>query len=151
MLKKLPGVAAIIVACSSMALAQYPAHKLPAYRTQKEIQLATERSKIISPAGSFGKGGFTMPGKIRYPGEFEESQAVAISWSTNYDNFGNPTDVDTVSEFGFVSAQLAKYISDELPVWIRIPTAADSTTIKTFMSNLGWPLTQNYHFFITAG
>lgn len=151
MLKKLPGIVAMIAACSSLALAQYPAHKLPAFRTQKEIQLSAERNKAAKTGATFGKGGFDMPGKIRYPGEFEESQAVAISWSTNYDNNGNPTDVDTTSVFGYVSAQLAKHISDELPVWIRIPSGPDSTSIKSFMNSLGWPLTHNYHFFVTPG
>jgi agmatine deiminase len=151
MLRKLSGTAVLITAFSSLALAQYPSQKLPAYRTQKEMQLTVERQKQVPNPGMFGKTGFTMPGKIRYPGEFEESQAVAISWSCNYDNLGNPTDVDTSSEFGFISAQLAKHISDELPVWIRIPTAADSTKIKTYMSNIGWPLTHNYVFFVLPG
>lgn len=135
---------------ATLALAQYPAHKLPAYRTRAELQLKAEQAKHIKPS-PFGKTGITFPGNVRYPGEFEESQAVCISWSYDYDNFGNIIGVDTFSEFGFVSAQLAKYISDELPVWIRVPAAADTVKVLAKMQSLGWPLTHNYTFLIAAG
>ncbi len=135
---------------TTAAFAQYPAHKLPAYKTAAEQQLMLERSHQAKPS-PFGKTGFTFPGKVRYPGEFEESQAVCISWSCEYDNLGNITGVDTSSEFGYVSAQLAKYISDELPVWIRVPAPSDTIKILANMQSLGWPLTHNYKFFITAG
>src|SRR6478609_313385 len=135
---------------TSALFAQYPAHKLPAYRTQGEQQLATERAGQAQKL-PFGKTGFTFPGKVRYPGEFEESQAVCISWSPEYDNMGNVIGIDTSSEFGFVSAQLAKYISDELPVWIRVPAATDTTKVLAKMASLGWPLTHNYKFFVVTG
>lgn len=125
------------------------AQRLPAARTGSEWELALKNRSVKQ--SQFGKTSNPIPGPIRYPGEFEESQAVCISWSGDYDNFGNLIGVDTSSEFGWVSAQLTKYISDEIPVWIRIPKAADSTAILTKMANLGWPLTQNYHFFITDG
>ncbi|MES2778874.1 MAG: agmatine deiminase family protein [Bacteroidota bacterium] len=138
-----------LFASSFSLFAQYPAHKLPAYKTTTEIQLATERRTTDKHV--FGKGGFIMPAKVRYPGEYEESQAVAISWSPDYDNNGNIIGVDTYSVFGYVSAQLAKYISDELPVWIRVPFAGDTLKVKAFMNDLGWPLTNNYVFLITTG
>ena len=143
-------IAALTMATTSNLLAQYPAHKLPAYRTQHEIQLMLNNRKL-TPNGGFGKTGVVMPGKVRYPGEFEESQAVCISWNYEYDNNWNVIGVDTSTEYGYISAQLTKYISDELPVWIRITTAADSTKILAKMANLGWPLTNNYHFMITPG
>ncbi|MES2559010.1 MAG: agmatine deiminase family protein [Bacteroidota bacterium] len=148
MLRKSLAIVALLAASTSL-FAQYPAHKLPAYKTTKEIQLATEHKTVDKQV--FGKGGFNMPAKVRYPGEFEESQAVCISWSPDYDNLGNIIGVDTYSVYGYVSAQLAKYISDELPVWIRVPFAADTLKVKGFMNQLGWPLTHNYVFFVTAG
>jgi agmatine deiminase len=140
----------ISVLVSTALYAQYPANRLPAYRTQAEQQLAVEKASKVQQQ-SFGKTGFTFPGKVRYPGEFEESQAVCISWSPDYDNDGNVIGIDTYSVYGFVSAQLAKYISDELPVWIRVPAATDTTKVLAFMTSLGWPLTHNYKFFVTPG
>jgi agmatine/peptidylarginine deiminase len=135
---------------ASAAFAQNQNHKLPAYRTAKEQQLAIEHSRQNQPS-VFNKTGFVFPGKVRYPGEFEESQAVCISWSYDYDNMGNVSGIDTSSEFGLVSAQLAKYISEELPVWIRVTTASDTVKVLAKMQSLGWPLTHNYKFIITAG
>jgi agmatine/peptidylarginine deiminase len=128
---------------------QLRAQKLPAYRTQKEVQLMLANRKVNTP-NAFGKAGFDMPSKVRYPGEFEESQAICISWSEETDNQGNVITVDTTSDYAFVSAQLAKYISDELPVWIRIPKAIDSLKVLGMMNTLGWPLTQNYKFIVTS-
>lgn len=136
---------AIMATQTVVALAQ----RLPAARTATEWEQTLRNGK--QQESQFGKTTNPIPGPIRYPGEFEESQAVCISWSGDYDNFGNMVGVDTTSEFGWVSAQLTKYISDELPVWIRIPRAADSIAILTKMNSLGWPLTQNYRFIITQG
>jgi agmatine deiminase len=143
----------LLLACllsTTLLIAQKPTFKLPAYRTLAEQQLAAEKaaSTKLSP---FGKTGFIFPGKVRYPGEFEESQAVCISWSYDYDNLGNVIGIDTSSEYGFISAQLAKYISDELPVWIRVTTASDTLKVLAKMQNLGWPLTHNYTFFVIPG
>ncbi|MEI6595654.1 MAG: agmatine deiminase family protein, partial [Bacteroidota bacterium] len=121
--------------------------KLPAARTAKEKQLLLQQHPVPDQ-NMFGKTGFQMPANVRYPGEFEESQAILISWSPNFDNLGNVIGVDTSSVYGWISAQCAKYISDELPVWIRIPFAKDSIAIKAWMNNLGWPLTKNYKFFV---
>lgn len=125
-----------------------PTGKLPAARTQAErqlsIQRAAEAQHILTKTGS------VLPQGIRYPGEFEESQSVLISWSYDYDNTGNPTGADVTSEYGLVSARLADAIQKEVPVIIRITNANDSTIIKTFMQNRGTPLT-NYRFMIAAG
>ncbi len=140
----------IILCLGTTVVAQNTQYKLPAYRTEKERELMLQNRKVNNPP-VFGKADISLPTNIRYPGEFEESQAVCISWSCDYDNNGNITGVDTTSEYGFISAQLAKYISDELPVWIRIPFASDSLRILGKMNTLGWPLTQNYRFFVTTG
>jgi len=124
----------------------FPQFKLPAARTQKEkmlIQQHPSKDQVF-----FGKTGFQMPANVRYPGEFEESQAVLISWAPDWDNSGNVIGVDTYSVYGYISAQLAKYLSDELPVWIRVPFAKDTLSIKNWMTVLGWPLTTNYRFYI---
>ena len=141
---------AVLLYTTNILFAQYPAHKLPAYRTQKEKQLMQEQKQKMA-SESFGKTGWAMPLNIRYPGEFEESQAVCISWSYDYDTTGKIIGVDTYSEYGFISAQLAKYISDELPVWIRIPNASDSIVIHSYMKRLNWPLTKNYKFIVASG
>jgi agmatine deiminase len=138
------------VLSASTLFAQTNTHKLPAYRTENEQQLMVERAKQAQKL-PFGKTGFTFPGKVRYPGEFEEPQAVCISWSPDYDNQGKTVGVDTESEWGYISAQLAHYISEELPVWIRVTKPADTTQILTKMQSLGWPLTHNYTFFINQG
>lgn len=85
--------------------AQQKKFRLPAYRTEKEQQLLLNSAEQHQ---SFGKGGFVMPSNVRYPGEYEESQAVAIAWSLDYDNDGNVIGIDTYSVYGYVSAQCAK-------------------------------------------
>lgn len=86
---------------------------------------------------------YTMPSDVRIPAEFEESQAVAIAWVSD----GSGPDV--TSEYGDLWGDMADAIQKECPVWIRIENAADSNTIKTFMSGRGTPLT-NYRFFVTV-
>lgn len=149
MLRKVTILLLPLLTLAIPSFAQYPSRKLPAYKTAKEIQLATERR--TNDKNVFGKAGFALPQKVRYPGEYEESQAVCISWAPDYDMNGNTVGVDTSTEFGYVSAQLTRYISDELPVWIRVTTPDDTLKIKAYMNSLGWPLTQNYVFFIAPG
>ncbi len=120
--------------------------KLPAARTSTERQLSIERAlnQRLQKADEF------FPAGIRYPGEFEESQAVFISWSYDYDNSGNVTGADVTSEYALVSARLADAIQKVVPVWIRIEKATDSTAIKNYMTTRGTPLT-NYKFMISPG
>lgn len=123
--------------------------KLPAYRTENEKQLSRERAGQ-STITTLGKAG-TLPASIRYPGEFEESQSVLISWSYDYDiNTGNVTSADVTSEYAEVSANLAAEIQKIVPVIIRITIPADSTAIKDYMSTRGTPLT-NYEFMLAPG
>lgn len=127
--------------------AQYK-HRLPAKRTDAEWQLTKSRNTFSAPF--LGKNGVAMPNKVRYPGEFEESQAVLISWADLYDDNDNYIGADTVTEWGYVSAQLTEQIQKEVPVWIRAYLPADTTTIKAFLNSLGIPL-YNYRFVVSNG
>ena len=121
--------------------------------------------------------GLEMPEKFWYPGEFEEVQAVLISWSYIHvdptETYGvDPITKDTAywtdenkkiqvgkyksyvdiyddySRKPIISAQLADAIQKGgAEVWINVVNSRDSTTIKTYMKNKGMPLT-NYRFFI---
>lgn len=120
--------------------------KLPAARTAAERQLSMERAaqkRMLKAEEKF-------PAAIRYPGEFEESQAIFISWSYDYDNNGNVLGADVTSDYALVSARLADAIQKVVPVWIRIEKTADSTAILAYMSNRGTPLT-NYKFILSPG
>jgi agmatine/peptidylarginine deiminase len=122
--------------------------KLPAFRTETEkLLLKQQATRQV-----FGKaGGIVLPVNLRYPGEFEESQAVAISWADGYDDFGSPTgNVDTTYDWGLISAQLCDYIQEECPVWIRVNKATDTIRVKAFMQNRGKPL-YNYRFYVKPG
>ncbi|MBW7844520.1 MAG: agmatine deiminase family protein [Bacteroidia bacterium] len=120
--------------------------KLPAARTINEYQLSKERTLVKS----YEKRTETFPRDIRYPGEFEESQAVFISWSYDYDDDGNVTGADVSSQYALVSARLADAIQKVVPVWIRVENASDTTAILSYMFNRGTPLT-NYLFIISPG
>jgi agmatine/peptidylarginine deiminase len=122
--------------------------RLPAYKTIAESALAKSANK---PFSQLNKTGIVMPANTRYPGEFEESQVVLISWSDLYNDITFEYEgADTITEWGFVSAQLANYIQQEVPVWIRVYEAKDTVTVKAFMQNLGTPLV-NYKFIVSMG
>lgn len=118
--------------------------KLPAQRTEKELSLlqqkAQNKTNITYPINQY-------PASVVVPGEYEESQAACISWSYDYDNNGNPTVVDTFSEYGWISEQLANAIQPECPVWIRVKSAGDSVILKRYMASQGTPL-YNCRFFV---
>jgi agmatine deiminase len=140
-----------IVALSSTSVSaqQIRPKKLPAYRTQSEIQLSIERNKTPHFSQVLTKSS-VLPDNIRYPGEFEESQNVLIAWSYNYDNNGNRVSVDVGSDYAVVSARLANEIQKVVPVIIQIDDYSDSILIKNFMQQRGTPLT-NYKFFEAIG
>jgi agmatine deiminase len=119
-------------------------HTLAKTAKEKELSLARKQTS------SFQSLGKAFPTDIILPGEFEESQAVAISWSFEYDNNGNVIGADTTSIYGYVSAQLAYYIQQECKVYIRVNAAADTIAVKAFMISLDAPLT-NYEFIVSAG
>ncbi|MES2691724.1 MAG: agmatine deiminase family protein [Bacteroidota bacterium] len=124
------------------------AGKLPAYRTEAEKQLSIARARQKA-SNALAKAS-SLPSNIRYPGEFEESQSVVISWSYDYDGTGNVTGADVTSEYAEVSANLAAEIQKVVPVIIRVTLPADSTAIKEYMVQRSTPLT-NYEFMVALG
>lgn len=136
-----------VTATASMSHAQYKKNIKP---TAEEIAFRQQFPRQLPPSGQKPTvPTFTMPSDARIPGEFEESQAVAIAWVYGYDLVGNPF-LDVSSEYAELWAQMADAIQKEVPVWIRVEKAADSTAIKSYMAGQGTPLT-NYKFYITEG
>lgn len=120
---------------------------LPAAKTQAEYKLMLEN---VNKENVFLGKGVTLPLNMRMPGEFEESKAVCISWAYEYDQDWNIIGIDTSTTYGWISAQLAHYISEECEVWIRTWEQNDSIKILTFMESLGWTL-KNYKFIPKKG
>ncbi len=118
-------------------------HK-PAYQTAAEKAV---REQLELDKTSLQKA---FPSQFIMPGEFEESQAVAISWAFDYNSNGVVIGVDTSSEYGYISKQLCDAIQPECTVWIRINKAKDSLSIKNFMAKEGKPL-YNYKFIVALG
>ncbi len=141
-------MALAISALSSFAQTpQKPKRILPAYQTAEELRLRIN-SKSLPQTQTLGKTALVPP-NLRYPGEFEESQAVLISWPYDFDNNGNVF-IDTSNTYGNLWAQLAHAIQQSTLCIIRVDTAADTIPIKQFMQNRGTPLV-NYSFFIQLG
>ncbi len=119
-----------------------------------------------------------MPEKFWFPGEFEEVQAILITWSYAHidkamQNYVTPVDenlafrysngqyiiteytsfIDTSSDtrMPIIFAQLADAIQKGgAQVWINICNAQDSSIVKKYMENHGMPLS-NYRFFVYPG
>lgn len=123
--------------------------RLPAYRTEEEKALSIIRSKQATPQQSTLNKTGVLPADIRYPGEFEESQAVMISWPYDFDNNDNPF-IDTGATYGQLWAKLANEIQKTVPVIIRVDEAKDTAIVATHMRNRGTPLF-NYQFMIKLG
>lgn len=115
----------------------------------------------------------SLPESFRVPGEFEESQAVFISWpSYAYDEKGDIVEPFTPgvglkykdqggyevveiegyimdlfedSPFPKIWAELADAIQYECTAWIRVVNLPDTVLIKEYMQSLGKPL-YNYEF-----
>lgn len=115
--------------------------------TPEEIEYRKKLPKQVLPSNQKPTAStYVMPAGARFPGEFEESQAVSLAW---VDDFPGPGP-DVTSEYGNLWAQMADAIQKECPVWIRIKAGADSNTIKTYMAGRGTPLT-NYRFDVMVG
>lgn len=119
-----------------------------------------------------------FPKQVTYPGEFEEVQAVMITWpyvtlnsngqmtdqlfegiGTYYDEktqeyyLGPVTSfIDTldISPFPPVFTKLAYYINLETQVWINVWKPQDSTILKNYLKKVGHELT-NYRFYVNPG
>ncbi len=118
-----------------------------------------------------------LPQNFRTPGEFEEVQAVLISWpSYAFDENGDylepftpgvglrwfqlengewdykyvdiagyVLDLYDESPYPYIWSQLADAISKEAKVWIRVAAPDDTTALKTWAAEKGYPL-KNYEF-----
>lgn len=119
-----------------------------------------------------------FPQQVTYPSEFEEVQAVLITWPyVTLDTNGQLTDqlfegigtyydertdeyylgpvtsfIDTldISPFPPVFAKLAYYINLETQVWINVWKPQDSTILKNYLKRVGYELT-NYRFYVNPG
>lgn len=114
--------------------------------SKEEIEYRKAHAK---PATSAAKttAVWTMPGDARFPGEYEESRAVALAWVYDWQP---PFNVDVTTYYAQVWGDMAAAIQQECQVWIRIEDGADSNAIKTFMANRGTPLT-NHRFYVKEG
>ena len=84
----------LIYTNSTLAQQKFNGHK-PVGKTESEKKLSKERAGTQLFKSSLNK---KFPSSFVMPGEFEESQAVAISWSFDYNNNGNVIGADTSSE-----------------------------------------------------
>ncbi|HPO62970.1 MAG TPA: agmatine deiminase family protein [Candidatus Kapabacteria bacterium] len=141
----------------------------------KEKAIKQFNKKIDEPLKKKDKIKSVVPASdIIVPAEFDESQAVVISWpSYAFDENGDWLDVllpgigilwinETTYYFkdiaGYIAdifedspypevwANLANAIQQECEVWIRLSSPEDTTDLKNWMSNRGTPL-YNYRFF----
>jgi agmatine/peptidylarginine deiminase len=88
-----------------------------------------------------------LPTDARVPAQFEESQAIAITWAYNgayTDSIGLPMDASEPD--ALISIKLAHAINLHAKVLIRVQRWSDSTLIKNIMSSYGFPLS-NYAFY----
>ena len=128
MIKKIYVLAfCVLIALSAFAQQNKNGH-LPAAKTKAEYQLMIDNAK---KRNLFLGKAEALPANMRMPGEFEESKAVAISWAYDYDFNFNIIGIDTNTVYGWISAQLAHYISDECEVWIRLWDKSDSIKVLT--------------------
>ncbi len=74
------------------------------------------------------------PSDLVVPGEFEESQAVLLRWSSNYS-----------ASFNSMYAELIDAIQQEVPVWIMGSSISDETDVINTLAVYGVTLT-NYEF-----
>lgn len=79
------------------------------------------------------------------PGEFEETESVAISWSV-----GSSGRADTTSSLAVISSKLCIGIQPEAKVMIRVDRASDTMLIRRYMQRIGEPL-YNYQFVVKYG
>ncbi len=126
--------------CASMAQGQV-LHKFP---TQQEIDyFKAHPEEFVAPLLKTTSVNI-MPADARFPGEYEEVQAVTIGWPYN------GTTLDTTSSSAGLWAKMTDAIQQECAVWIRLQSPGDSSRLKTFLTNKGTPLS-NYRFFFYPG
>ncbi|MCO5251842.1 MAG: agmatine deiminase family protein [Candidatus Kapabacteria bacterium] len=153
-------------------------HK-PKRPSEENLLIYKEAAKLIAPKGDNrlqSKEEFKMdslPPSFRVPGEFEESQAVLVSWpSYAYDAKGNfvepftpgvgvkfketggfelveivgyELDLFEDSPFPILWAELIDAIQYECTAWIRVANLEDTVKLHEYMNSIGKPL-YNYEF-----
>jgi agmatine/peptidylarginine deiminase len=135
----------LLLALSNVAYGQKYPQRWNIKPTQEEIEYRRSMSPVKASANKT-TAEWQMPAGARFPGEFEESQAVCLTWPYDYQN---PGDVDVSSYYGHLWADMADAIQKECAVWIRITDAGDEAKIRNFMTSIGKPLT-NARFFVTV-
>lgn len=127
-----------------------------AHKAAENFKLAKSDGKLQNrrePLIAVNRNGKTykeLPASIRIPAQYEESQAIVMTWQYKFDENYNP--IDTVAgcdEFlGKIACDLAEKIQLSAKVIIRISKAEDSISILKLMAERGTPLT-NYAFYIS--
>lgn len=130
---------------------QKPDMKKIISKASKNIEKAKKDGKLLLKKNdSLKTSGFNqLPKNVRVPGQFEENQAIAMTWQYQLDSLFGFTDViaDDSDPFGKIACDLAVAIQKGAKVIIRIKNAADSTTVKNIMIARGTPLI-NYAFYV---
>lgn len=146
-----PAALLTMLLVSGVARAQ-SSHILPEAVREKRISLLQTNPDPLPPmewdfrpAEGAGKS-VSSAADTWLPGEFEESQAVVLSWG----EYSSSEVVDTTSNLARISASLCQGIQPQAQVWIRIHKASDSLPVKRYMENFGEPL-YNYRFLVKHG
>lgn len=142
--KKIILTCVIILITSAWVKSQVKKYPLlPKYQTEQEKKLARlhpkDEPKILL-------GADRLPESFSIPAEFEELQAVVISWPRDEID-GSP---DVSSFYARLFAKVANGIQQEIPVWIRLDEKSDTTAILNYMIKNKTPL-KNYRFFYSPG
>lgn len=122
-------------------------------KEHKRKPLQMPASKVISGSSANYKTTATtaiIPSDARFPGEFEEVQAVFISWPYTWEAI--PV-IDTMmsSPSTAIYTKLADGIQNaNAKVYITVWEATDTAAVKACMAINGTPLT-NYRFFVYDG
>ncbi len=107
--------------------------RLPKYMTAEEKSWI---EKNIIPVTNKTEQVFTNPyPDMIVPGEFEESQAVVVTW----DKY--------VGDVRRIQCDIIKAIQPECQAWIIITSGNDSNVVKSTMNTYGYSL-YNYRFFV---
>ncbi|MFA6706128.1 MAG: agmatine deiminase family protein [Bacteroidales bacterium] len=134
-----------------------------------------QSNEILSSTKNETKAPLDVPSDMIYPGEFDEVQAVMMTWpyitrtvagnqyaeqlfagkGLPYSGGNTLVDVYSVPDVSSNATtklfrELANGIQLNAQVWINIWNAEDSTIIKQHMTNNSMPLT-NYRFFVNPG
>jgi agmatine/peptidylarginine deiminase len=111
-------------------------------KTQKKSNIQLRNSTVLEYTD--------LPFDARVPGQFEENQAIAMTWQYTFNPDFSLSDIpaDPNVPNGRTACDLAEKIQQaNAKVIIRVKAAVDSTTVKNIMIARGTPLT-NYSFYV---